>query len=146
MKSRQEIVDRVAEANAEFYQAIETGDIDLMDRVWANEDQAPDLVCVNPGWPMLRGRAEIMRAWSLVMANIPYIQYVLTETHVGVDGEIAMVTCEENVLTAEEDNPGFVAGGQVVTTNLFVRTEQGWRLWSHHASPVMLEEDEGTDD
>lgn len=146
MKSRQEIVDRVAEANAEFYQAIETGDIDLMDRVWADEDQAPDLVCVNPGWPMLRGRAEIMRAWSLVMANIPYIQYVLTETHVGVGGEIAMVTCEENVLTAEEDNPGFVAGGQVVTTNLFVRTEQGWRLWSHHASPVMLEEDEGADD
>ena len=57
-------------------------------------------------------------------------------------GDIAMVTCEENVLTAEDGSPGFVAGGQVVTTNLFVDTEQGWRLWSHHASPVLMEEDE----
>ena len=81
----------MAAVNADFYQAIETGDIDLMDRVWAEEGQAPDLVCVNPGWPMLRGRAEIMRAWSLVMANIPYIQYVLTGTHVGVSGTIAMI-------------------------------------------------------
>ncbi|RCV55158.1 nuclear transport factor 2 family protein [Marinitenerispora sediminis] len=145
MKSRHEIMERVAEANAEFYQAIENGDIDQMRRVWAEEDQAPDLVCVNPGWPLLRGRAEILRAWSLVMANVPYIQYVLTETHIGVSGDVAMVTCEENVLTAEDDSPGFVAGGQVVTTNLFVRTEGGWRLWSHHASPVMLDED-GSED
>ncbi|GAA3756323.1 nuclear transport factor 2 family protein [Salinactinospora qingdaonensis] len=135
-------MERVAEANAEFYQAIENGDIDLMQRVWAREDQAPDLVCVNPGWPLLRGRAEIMRAWSLVMANVPYIQYVLTETHIGVGTEVAMVTCEENVLTADEDTPGFIANGQVVTTNLFISTEQGWRLWSHHASPVLLDEEE----
>ncbi|RNL81994.1 nuclear transport factor 2 family protein [Halostreptopolyspora alba] len=142
MKSRQEIVDRVAEVNTQFYGAIEDGDIDLMRRVWAEEDEAPDLVCVNPGWPLLRGRAEIMRAWMLVMANVPYIQYVLTETNIGVSGDTAMVTCEENVLTAEDDSPGFVAGGRVVATNLFVHTTNGWRMWSHHASPVMLDDDD----
>lgn len=142
MTARQEILEQVAEANAEFYSAIENGDMDLMDRVWAQEEDAPDLVCVNPGWPLLRGRAEIMRSWALIMANIPYIQYVLTGTHVGVSDNVAMVTCEENVLTAEDDNPGFVAGGRVVTTNLFVHTGRGWRLWSHHASPVMLDEDD----
>ncbi|MDS1271917.1 nuclear transport factor 2 family protein [Lipingzhangella sp. LS1_29] len=141
MRARQEILERVAEANADFYHAIETGDLDLMERVWAHEEQAPDLVCVNPGWTLLRGRSEILRAWALIMANVPYIQYVLTDTHVGVSGEIAMVTCSENVLTAEDDSPGFVAGGQVVTTNLFVRVGQSWRLWSHHASPVMTDED-----
>lgn len=142
MKARQEIMERVAEANQQFYSSIETGDIDLMRQVWAEEDQAPDLICVNPGWPLLRGRAEILRAWSLVMANVPYIQYVLTDTHIGVQGDVAMVTCEENVLTAEDDSPGFVAGGQVVTMNLFIRTDQGWRLWSHHASPVLLDDDD----
>ncbi|MEU0493597.1 nuclear transport factor 2 family protein [Nocardiopsis changdeensis] len=142
MRSRQEVMERVAEANAQFYSAIENGDIDLMRSVWAEEHEAPDLVCVNPGWPLLRGRTEIMRAWSLIMANVTYIQYVLTETHIGVGGDIAMVTCEENVLTAEDGNPGFIAGGQVVTTNLFVDTAQGWRLWSHHASPVLMGDDE----
>ncbi|MBB4929249.1 ketosteroid isomerase-like protein [Lipingzhangella halophila] len=140
MSARQEVMDRVAEVNAQFYEAIENGDLDLMQRVWADEDDAPDLVCVNPGWPLLRGRAEIMRAWALFMANVPYIQYVLTETTIGVSGETAMVTCEENVLTAEEDTPGFIAGGQVVTTNLFVHTAHGWRMWSHHASPVLLDD------
>ena len=135
-------MESVAESNAQFYSAIENGDIDLMRSVWAEEHEAPDVVCVNPGWPLLRGRTEIMRAWSLIMANVTYIQYVLTETHIGVSGGIAMVTCEENVLTAEDDSPGFVAGGQVVTTNLFVETEHGWRLWSHHASPVLMEEEE----
>ena len=42
MKSRQEVMERVAEANAQFYGAIENGDIDLMRRVWAEEDEAPE--------------------------------------------------------------------------------------------------------
>ncbi|TQN33170.1 ketosteroid isomerase-like protein [Haloactinospora alba] len=146
MKSQNEAMERVSEANTQFYSAIENGDIDLMRRVWAEDEDAADLVCVNPGWPLLRGRDEIMRAWSLIMANVPYIQYVLTDTTVGMMGDVAVVTCSENVLTAEEDTPGFIAGGQVVATNMFVHTSQGWRLWSHHASPVMVEEDADTDE
>src|SRR5699024_11979801 len=128
-------MERVAETNPQFYSAIENGDIDLMRSVWAEEHEAPALVCVNPGWPLLRGRTEIMRAWSLIMANVTYIQYALTETHIGVGGDIAMVHCEENVLTAEDDSPGFVAGGRVGTAHPCVATQRGRRRGARHPSP-----------
>ena len=88
---------------------------------------------------MLRGRAEVLRAWALIMANTPYIQFVLTDVNIDVHGDQAIVTCGENILTADDETEaGFLAGGSVVTTNIFVRDEAGeWRLWLHHGSLVM---------
>jgi hypothetical protein len=98
---------------------------------------------------MLRGRGEVLRSWALIMANTPYIQFVLTGVKAEVHGDQAVVTCEENILTAESGtDAGFVAGGSIVTTNIFVRSGPGgtgWRLWLHHGSPVlnrMEDEDE----
>ena len=94
----------------------------------------PDqLVCVHPGWPMLRGRAAVLRSWSAVMAGTDYIQFFLTDVQVAVHGDTAVVTCTENVLTSADvgDN------ATVVATNVFVRRPDGWRLQVHHGSPVL---------
>ena len=124
-------------ANAALYTAFESGDVDLMEAVWDVED--PDaVVCVHPGWPMLRGRTAVMRSWSAVMANTDYIQFVLTDVHIAVTGDAAVVTCTENVLTGDETTgPDAFGGAKAVATNVFVRTPEGWRLWIHHASPVL---------
>jgi hypothetical protein len=57
------------------------------------------------------------------------------------------VTCTEDILSggpAEPDgSAGELVGGLVVATNVFRRTAGGWRLWSHHGSPVLSEGDEG---
>ncbi|HEY7487845.1 MAG TPA: nuclear transport factor 2 family protein [Streptosporangiaceae bacterium] len=126
-------------ANTEFYAAFEAVDLERMSKVWAAGQFAASVTCVHPGWPMLRGRAEVLRAWALIMANTPYIQFVLTDVNIDVHGDQAIVTCGENILTADEDtDTGFLAGGSVVTTNIFVRDESGdWRLWLHHGSPVL---------
>jgi ketosteroid isomerase-like protein len=136
--------DRVAveAAHAAFYGAIERGDLDLMQALWLDGDQADDVVAVHPGWPMLRGRRDVMRAWVAVMAGTQYIQFFLTDVEVRVVGDVAVVTCSENVLTglegSEAGEGGFgFAGGPVVATNVFRRTPTGWRLWVHHASPVV---------
>lgn len=105
-------VKAVEEVHAEFYQAFEVGDLDQMSRVWAEGKHADALVCVHPGWPMLRGREEVLRSWALIMANTSYIQFVLTDVEIDVYGDQAVVTCKENVLTADEDTEtGFLAGG-----------------------------------
>ncbi|WP_143672996.1 nuclear transport factor 2 family protein, partial [Streptomyces sp. b94] len=31
-------------------------------------------------------------------------------------------------------------------TNVFRRTPDGWKLWSHHGSPVLTESDEDDDE
>jgi hypothetical protein len=78
------------------------------------------------------------------MANVPYIQFFLTDVRVTVHEDVASVTCTENVLTADlHTAEDAFAGGRAVSTNVFVRTGDSWRLWIHHASPVIsVEHDE----
>ena len=132
----------VEAANAEFYAAFEALDLDRMAAVWAEDD---GIGCVHAGWPMLRGRTAVLRSWALIMANTPYIQFVLTDVAVQEFGDQAVVTCGENILTADDESEvGFLAAGSVVATNLFVRRDGEWRLWLHHGSPVLnqIEDDE----
>ncbi|MDX6434166.1 MAG: hypothetical protein QOE54_6532 [Streptosporangiaceae bacterium] len=134
-------------ANAEFYVAFEQADLDRMSALWADGPYAATATCVHPGWPMLRGRDEVLRSWALIMANTPYIQFVLTDVMTEVHGDQAVVTCSENILTADEETEtGFLAGGRVVTTNIFVRSEGQWRLWLHHGSPVLNQIEDGEDE
>ncbi len=127
-----DVADQVEAANAALYAAFETGDVDLMEAVWDVEEPEA-VVCVHPGWPMLRGRANVLRSWSAVMAGTEYIQFFLTDVRVCVLGDTAVVTGTENVLTSADvgDNTA------VVATNVFVRRADGWRLLVHHASPVL---------
>lgn len=128
-------VDAVTAANEELYAAFEAGDVDRMEAVW---DDADDVGCVHPGWPLLRGRSRVLRSWSVIMANTNYIQFFLTGIEVSLDGDIAVVTCEENILTAVTEADGTLSdSAKVVSTNIFRRRENGWRLWLHHGSPVL---------
>lgn len=128
-------VDAVTAANQELYAAFEEADLDRMQAVW---DEADDVCCVHPGWPLIVGRARVMRSWSVLMANTSYIQFFLTGVTASVDGDTAVVVCEENILTGLDDASEGLGGSQrVVATNVFRRREGGWRLWLHHASPVL---------
>ncbi len=119
-------------ANAALYTAFETADVDAMQAIWDEVDPGA-LVCVHPGWPMLRGRSSVLRSWSAVMAGTEYIQFFLTDVHVTVVGDSAVVTCTENVLTSADVGEN----ASVVATNVFVRRGDGWRLQVHHGSPVL---------
>jgi ketosteroid isomerase-like protein len=131
-------------ANEALYTALEAGDLDALTDVWVSGADADDVhgaVCVHPGWPVLRGRASVLRSYALIMAHTDYIQFFLTDVEVEVLGDVALVTCTENILSGgeaeEEGQLGPLVGGKVVATNLFRRTGDGWRLWSHHGSPVL---------
>jgi len=128
-------VDEVLAVNVEFYAAFERADFDAMQEVWADDD---GVVCVHPAAAPIRGRSAVMRSWLALMANAPYIQFFLTEVQASVVGGVASVTCTENVLSAGADTPvGVFAGGSAAATNVFRRTPEGWRMWVHHASPVI---------
>ena len=129
------VEQKVADANRRFYAAWESGDLEGMTALWVARGHA---VCVHPGWAPVGGVAAVRRSWAVIMANTAYIQFFLTDVTVDVAGDVAAVTCTENVLAADDKTPveGF-SGGKAVTTNVFRRTSDGWRLWIHHASPVL---------
>jgi ketosteroid isomerase-like protein len=133
--------DVLLELNQDLYTAFENADLDGMDALWAGNGLAESVVCVHPGWPTLRGRDEVMRSWAMIMANTSYIQFVLTDIEVAVAGEVAVVTCVENIITAADDDSESestaFAGAKGVATNVFRRTDSGWRLWVRHGSPVL---------
>ncbi|WP_316745484.1 nuclear transport factor 2 family protein [Streptomyces sp. MK7] len=151
-------VEEVEAANTAFYEALEQGDFEGLSSLWLTpsdlgvdeeyHDPADTGVvsCVHPGWPVLTGRGEVLRSYALIMANTEYIQFFLTDVHVSVTGDTALVTCTENILSggAPDDGGelGPLVGQLVVATNVFRRTPLGWKLWSHHASPVLAESDE----
>ena len=133
-----------------FYDAVETGDVDLMASLWVDD---PATSCVHLGTMPLRGTAQVLRSWTVVMAGVGYIQFFLTDVEVvtlprgASDPDTAVITCTENVLSAEGlalDAEAF-AGGKAVSTSIVVRVGGGWKIWSRHASPIaelMLEEDQ----
>jgi ketosteroid isomerase-like protein len=141
-------------ANAALYDAFETADLDLMEAVWMDGPAAEDVICVHPGWPPLRGRAQVLRSWAMIMANTTNISFVLTDVDATVDGDVAVVTCAENILTGMPEDAGLstslaataLSGGRVAATNVFRRTGNGWRLWVHHASPVLSVTEEMEDE
>ena len=125
----------VEAVNTAFYQAFESADLDAMLDLWLED---PEALCVHPGALPVRGTSAISRSWALIMANTPYIQFFLTDVEVSVIEDVASVTCTENVLTGDETTgPDAFGGAKAVATNVFVRTPEGWRLWIHHASPVL---------
>ncbi len=129
-------VDAVTAVNEALYEAFESADVDRMAAVW--DDLDPDaVVCVHPGWPMLRGRGQVLRSWSAVMAGTEYVQFFLTDVQVSVEGDTAVVTCTENVLTSVEEMGLRRGNAAVAATNVFRRRGDGWRLQVHHGSPVL---------
>jgi ketosteroid isomerase-like protein len=132
---REAVHAEVGAVNTAFYQAFESADLDTMQELWLDD---PETLCVHPGALPVRGTGAINRSWALIMANTPYIQFFLTDVEVSVIDGVASVTCTENVLTGDETTgPDAFGGAKAVATNVFVRTPEGWRLWIHHASPVL---------
>lgn len=126
------------EANAAFYEALERGDLDALDALWVTGD---DALCVHPGLTPIHGRKAVLRSWAAILAGTPYLQFVLTDVTVQVSGEVGMISCTENLLSATDGMPDTVfAGGRAIATNVFRVEDSGWRLWVHHASPVQAED------
>lgn len=128
------------EVHRAFYDAIESGDVDLMATLWAAADGTS---CVHPGATPVRGTAAILRTWTMLMANVGYIQFFLTDINLlmlPVDQErprTAVITCTENILsdvgTAFADS---FSGGRAVATSILVSDGRTWKIWARHASPV----------
>ncbi len=123
----------VLAANIAFYEAVERGDLDALEKLWV-DDVA---ICVHPGLAPIHGHKAVLRSWAAVLAATPYLQFVLTDVAVETHDGVAVVTCTENLLSAADGMPDTVfSGGHAVATNVFRRDDDVWRLWVHHASGV----------
>ena len=121
----------VEEANARFYRAFESLEIAEMDAVWSHRD---DVRCIHPGWCLLSGWDTVRQSWAAIFKGSREMRFSLSDVDVHVTGDLAWVTCTENILSEVR---GRIAVTAILATNLFERQAEGWRLIHHHASHVL---------
>lgn len=121
---------QVEEANARFYRAFESLNLQEMDGVWAKGEHVK---CVHPGWGLLTGWESVRASWEAIFKNTGEIRFSLTDVRVEVQGSLAWVTCGENILSQVGGN---ISAATVLATNIFERHGTEWLLIHHHASHV----------
>jgi ketosteroid isomerase-like protein len=120
----------VAKANESFYSAFEGLDIKQMESVWAKD---ADIQCGHPGWRILRGWNPVMESWRRIFENTPAIRFMLTDVLIEVHDDLAWVTLYENLNSSLE---GQNVAATILTTNIFRKGSDGWRMVHHHGSSV----------
>ena len=117
------------DAEAAFYEAFEKSDLDAMMSVWADDD---DIVCVHPGGSRLAGTEQVREAWRQIFAGGQTLRFRLRQQQ-AVNGMTLVVhSVYEQISVAGEAR----ARLPVIATNIYMRTESGWRIVLHHASPA----------
>jgi ketosteroid isomerase-like protein len=120
----------VAEANERFYLAFESLDIGRMESVWAKD---AEIQCGHPGWRILRGWGPVMESWRRIFQNTPSMKFTLTDVKIEVRGALAWVTLYENLTSSMQ---GQEYSAAILTTNIFQKSSEGWRMILHHGSSV----------
>jgi len=114
------------DAEAAFYEAIEKADLEAMMAVWADDD----ILCVHPGGARLVGVEQVRESWRQIFASGQTLRFRLRNQQ-SVNGMTLVVHSVYEQISvagqAQERHPA-------VATNIYLRTENGWRMVVHHAS------------
>lgn len=118
------------DAETQFYEAMQQGDIDRMMAVWADDD---DITCVHPAGPRVVGAGAIRAAFEAMFSQ-GAIDIGPSQVRRQLLGAVAIHHVLERVrLSAGPE--GLPQYGYILVTNVYTQTPQGWRLLVHHASP-----------
>jgi ketosteroid isomerase-like protein len=118
--------ESVRKTNQLFYTAHENRDFDLMSSIW---NHGPDVVCIHPGWPILRGWEAVGDSWRRIFDGPAGNQFIVTNVGLTIADGVAWITLDENLMSAG-------GTGTIAATNIFVRADDEWKLVLHHGSPV----------
>lgn len=115
------------EAEAAFYDAFGKSDLEAMMAVWADDD---DIYCVHPGAPRIAGVVNVRESWRRIFASGQTLSFQLRARH-EIHGMMIAIHCLYEQITVAGQGP---APNPMLATNIYLRTDHGWRMVAHHAS------------
>jgi ketosteroid isomerase-like protein len=109
-------------ANEAFYDAFDSGDVDGMAALWAEEHP---VACVHPGAAPIHGRDEVLASWKDILSasTRPAIQCLQPQALLLESA--GLVLCIEAL-----------SGGRLIASNMFALEQGVWRMVHHHAGPM----------
>lgn len=127
-RSTHAVLGSPEQIETQFYEALQNGDIDKLMSVWSDDD---DIVCVHPGGPRIVGAPAIRASFDAIFSNGAVyaepqkLRRVLSHSS-------AVHSVLECVRVIGPEGP---QSAWIVSTNVYLKGPQGWRLVCHHASP-----------
>lgn len=122
------------DAEAAFYEAFMKHDLDGMMAVWSDDDE---VYCVHPRGPRITGVAQVRESWRQIFASAQNLRFQVRQQHLLQAMMVSIHSVYEEITLTGEGT----ARRCVVATNIYMRTERGWRMMAHHASPAPELED-----
>jgi ketosteroid isomerase-like protein len=113
-----------------FYEAFAQLNADLMAQVWHDSERA---YCVHPGGRPLLGRGAVLESWRGIFQGAQPLVLVYKVLHRQEWGGFAVHLVEERLSPRDGGRQGLV-----LASNCYVKTDEGWRLFSHHGSSRSL--------
>jgi len=116
------------EAEQQFYEALQHGELDRLMAVWGDEDEVS---CVHPAGPRLIGVIAIRESFGAIFSQ--GVIDVHPERIVRLQTPFSAVhSVLERVQMPVEMG---IQSNWVTATNVYLKTPLGWRMVAHHASP-----------
>ncbi len=112
-----------------FYDAFEEADLDKMMSAWSDED---NIVCIQPLSKQVQGRAAVSNSWKKVFSADAKMEIEVHHQNWIEINDIAIHVVHEQLIfngDRRQMPPALIA------TNVYRRSENGWRMVLHHASP-----------
>jgi len=104
-------------------------DLEAMMAVWADDDE---VYCVHPRGPRISGVAQVRESWRQIFSSAQTVRFQVREQHLLQAMMVSVHNVYEQITMADESR----TRGSIVATNIYMRTDHGWRMMAHHASPA----------
>lgn len=119
-----------SEAEDAFYQAFTQCDLDAMMNIWLDADHVE---CIHPGAARLQGVTAIRYSWQQIFAQGEKLHFHIVRHQCTQTGNLAIHSVSEQIHSENSESP---ISAEVIATNIYELTSDGWRLILHHASPA----------
>ena len=117
------------DAESAFYEAFMKRDLDGMMSVWADDDE---VYCVHPRGARITGVAQVRDSWRQIFASGQNIRFEVREQHLLQAMMVSIHSVYEQISVEGQER----TRASVIATNIYMRTDRGWRMMAHHASPA----------
>lgn len=117
------------DAEAAFYEAFVKRDLDAMMEVWSDDDE---VFCVHPGSARVCGVAAVRESWRQIFSGGQELRFSVRDHQLLHAMMLAVHSVYEDITSTNQPR----TRQTMIATNVYQRSERGWRMVAHHAAPA----------
>lgn len=118
-------------AEVAFYAAFEARDLDAMMAVW---DSSDNIVCIHPMAAPLNGHGPVAAGWQSIFEAAGQFRIQIEIAHEIHEATQVIHVVREYLSIGQASEPR----PPILATNVYRKTNDGWHLVLHHASPLQV--------